>query len=220
MTRKARPTLLFAALALCLFGCDTATLSITDTDIGKLGVLLYNRIVGSSASVPRERAAAIPYATLGVRLGGSDQSMFVLASGSGTDLLWLGGKSVALSTRHGRVVRTVGFPHNISGVHAAEGVRQDFTQRSVDYLYDFAEESRYGIPVRCVRQNLGSERIVIIGVPHDANHLAEDCNASGLDWSFRNEFWVDTAGFVWKSRQFVHPKLDPLELEVLRPAAE
>ena len=212
-----------AALTLALSACaDIGNVSASNTDIGKIGALLLHEIggIGSSASVPRERPAAIPYASIGLRLGGSDESMFVLANKSGDNLMWLGGKSLAVTTRHGRVVRTVGFGSNISGVHAAEGVKQDLTQSSVDYLYDFAEQSRYGIPVKCTRQNLGPERIEIIGVPRDTMHIAEDCNASGMDWSFRNEFWVDSAGYVWKSRQFVEPRLDSLTLEVLRPAAE
>ena len=77
------------------------------------------------------------------------------------------------------------------------------SQASVDYLYDFAEQSRYGVPVKCRRQNRGAERVVIIGVPHDTSHVSEECSATGMDWSFRNEFWVDSTGFVWKTRQII-----------------
>ena len=220
---KTRCVAVLAALALGMSACaDTGSVSSADTDILSLGTVFLHAIggIGSSSGVPREQAAAIPYASLGVRIGGSDQAMFVLASKSGDDLLWLGGTSLGVVTRHGRVVRTVGFASNLSGVHGAEGVRQDLTQPSVDYLYDFGDQSRYGIPVKCTRQSLGPERIVIIGVPRDTTHVAEDCSASGFDWSFRNEFWVDPAGYVWKSRQFVTPKLDPLTFEILRPAAE
>src|SRR5579871_1033938 len=221
VTRKASAALLAGALAFGLFGCED-NVSNTGSDIAKVGVLLFHVVggIGSSEGVPRERAAAIPFATLGVRLGGKDEAMFVLAGKSGGDLLWLGRKTFAITTRHGRIVRIVGFPNNLSGIQAGQGVRQDFTQPSVDYLYDFAEESRYGVPVKCVRQNLGLEKVTIIGVPRDTSHVAEDCNASGIDWSFRNEFWIDATGYVWKSRQFVHPKLDALTLEVFRPAAE
>jgi hypothetical protein len=112
----------------------------------------------------------------------------------------------------------VGFDHNLSGVHLAEGIKPDLSQTSVDYLYDFAEQSRYGIAVKCTRRNRGPERIVLIGVPHDVSHVTEDCAAPGLDWTFQNEFWVDAAGYVWKSREFVDPRLDGLDLEILRPA--
>jgi len=215
--------LLATVLAVGVSACeDTGSVSSADTDIVSLGKVFFHLVggIGSSTSVPRDQAAGIPYASLGVRVGGSDQAMFVLASKSGDDLLWLGGTSLGVVTRHGRVVRTVGFASNLSGVHATQNVRQDLTQPSVDYLYDFGDQSRYGIPVRCTRQVLGRETIVIIGVSRDTTHIAEDCAASGMDWRFRNEFWVDPSGFVWKTRQVVTPKLDSLAFEVLRPAAE
>ena len=220
MMANTRSILMAVVFASGVSGCGS--MANTDTDIANLGTILFRAIggIGSSSGIPRERAAAIPYASLGVRIGRSDEAMFVLASKSGDDLLWLGGTSIAVVTRHGRVVRTAGFAHNVSGVHAAEGVKQDLTQPSVDYLYDFGDQARYGVPVRCTRQSLGTERITIIGVPRDTTHVAEDCSASAMDWSFRNEFWVDSLGYVWKSRQFVVPQLDPLTLEVLRPAAE
>src|SRR5215469_5199149 len=216
---RTRRVLMVAALALGVCACeDTGSVSSADTDILSLGTVFLHAIggIGSSSGVPRERAAAIPYASLGVSIGGGDQAMFVLASKSGDDLLWLGGTSLGIVTRNGRVVRTVGFASNLSGVPGAEGVRQDLTQPSVDYLYDFAEQSRYGVPVKCTRQTVGPERIVIIGVPRNTTHVAEDCTASGVDWGFRNEFWVDAAGYVWKSRQVVTPKLDPVTFEILR----
>jgi hypothetical protein len=206
---KTRCALLVAALALGISACeDTGSVSNTDTDILSLGRVVLHAIggIGSSASVPREQAAGIPYASVGVRVGGSDQAMFVLASKTGDDLLWLGGTSLGIVTRHGRVVRTVGFASNLSGVHPAQGVKQDLTQPSVDYLYDFGDQSRYGVPVKCTRQTLGTERIVIIGVSRDTTHVAEDCTAAGMDWSFQNEF--------------VTPKLDSLAFEILRPASE
>lgn len=218
---KTRSWLVAAALALGVSACEnTGSVSSADTDILSLGTIFLHAIggIGSSSSVPRENAASIPYASLGVRLGGSDEAMFVLANRSGDDLLWLGGTSLGIVTRHGRVVRTVGFSSNLSGVHTAEGVKQDLSQPSVDYQYDFGDQSRYGIPVKCLRQSLGPERIVIIGVPRDTTHVVENCAASGMDWSFRNEFWVDAAGYVWKSRQFVTPKLDSVTFEILRPA--
>jgi len=217
---KTRSVLLAAVFASGVSACGS--MGNTDSDITNLGALFIRAIggIGSSSSVPRERAASIPYGSIGVRLGGSDEAMFVLANKSGNDLLWLGGTSLGVVTRYGRVVRTVGFAHNVSGVHAAEGVKQDLTQPSVDYLYDFGDQSRYGIPVKCTRQNLGLEKITIIGVPRDTTHVVEDCSAPELDWTFRNEFWVDSAGFVWRSRQSVAPQLDPLTFEILRPAAE
>lgn len=210
------------ALAFSLAGCsDFGSMSSTDTDMGKIGVLVLHAIegIGSSESVPRERAAAVPYATLGVRLGSSDESMFVLAGKTGDDLRWVGGPRLAITTRQGRIVQTVGFNRNLTGFQSTAGGAPDSSQENVtSFTYDFAERGRYGVLVKCTEQNLGSEQITIIGVPHDTRHIAEDCEAPQLDWSFRNEFWTDSSGFIWKSQQYVSPDLDAFTLETLRPA--
>lgn len=209
-----------AGLAFLLAGCEgVGAVQTTDTDMEKVGELLFHAItdIGSSESVSRQRAGSVPYASLGVRLGSSDEAMFVLGTKSGSDLLWIGGTQLAITTREGRIIKTVGFDHNLSGFQATDkAVNSAEGERS--YLYDFAENSHYGIVVKCSRQNVGREQIMILGVPHDTMHLVEDCAAPQLDWNFRNEFWSDSSGFVWQSRQYVAPDLDALSLEVLRPA--
>jgi hypothetical protein len=205
-------------LAISLAGCSgLGNMSSTDTDVGMLGVILFHAItgIGSSDNVARERVVGIPYASLGVRFGSSDESMFVLAGKTGDDLLWLGGPHLAVTTRRGRIVRTAGFAQNLSGFQSIEGTG---TRSGQQYLYDFASLSSYGVVVSCSEQNVGEERIAILGVAHETIHIAQDCTAPQLDWSFRNEFWRDAAGFVWKSRQYAAPGLDPFTLEVLRPA--
>jgi len=221
MMRQIGGILLAGALGFCLVGCsDMGDLSNSDSVV--MGQLLLRAItgIGSSSSVPRARVAAVPYATLGVRLGSSDQSMFVLATKSGDDLVWRGGPQLAITTRNGRIVRTAGFVNNLSGFQAnvKAGSPTGGSLGTTTYLYDYADQSRYGIVIRCNVQNLGPEQITIIGVAINAHHLAEDCSAPQLGWSFRNEFWQDAAGLVWKSKQYVAPELDAFTLELLRRA--
>jgi hypothetical protein len=209
-----------AALGILAASCsDTSQFS--DTDMAKLGSLLFHQItnIGGGESVPRARAAAIPYASLGVRLGSSDESMFVLASKTGNDLHWVGGKKLAITTRNGRIVQTAGFAHNLTGYErfASQSVI-DRPANSTNYVYDFAERLRYGVAVKCTVRQIGAERIVILGVPHDTGHVEEDCEAPDLSWKFQNELWSDRAGMIWKSEQSVDPDMDSFRLEILRPA--
>ncbi|HEX4160442.1 MAG TPA: YjbF family lipoprotein [Rhizomicrobium sp.] len=210
-------------LGLCMGSCsDLGNFSNSNSAI--MGQLLFHAItgIGSSSSVPRTRVAAVPYATLGVRLGSSDESMFVLATSTGGDLVWRGGPQLAITTRNGRIVRTAGFVHNLSGFQTdvRSGSEGSEGLGGKTYLYDFADQSRFGIAVSCTAQDLGSERITIIEVSIATTHFADDCVAPQLGWSFRNEFWRDATGFVWKSKQFVVPELAAFTLETLRRAEE
>jgi hypothetical protein len=201
-----------ACLALPLAACEN------NSDAAKVGQLLLGQItgIGGSENVSRNQAAAIPYATLGVRLGSSAEAMFVLEAKSGSNLQWVGGTQFAIATRDGRVLRTTGFVHNLYGFHeeAANG-----TQGGVhEYRYDLADLNAYGVLVHCTERDAGQEQIGILGDAHATRHMIDDCVAPELDWNFSNEFWKDAAtGYVWRSVQFVHPGLDPLELETLRP---
>ncbi|HEY5049203.1 MAG TPA: YjbF family lipoprotein [Rhizomicrobium sp.] len=190
------------------------------SDIVQIGSLLYQKITGGdSEGITRSQADAVPYATLGVRLGSSGEAMFVLGSKSGSDLQWVGGTRFAIATRDGRILRTTGFVHNLTGfleqtpaVRSAAGVH--------DYSYDLADLNAYGIAVRCSERDAGRERIVIVAVAHLTSHVIEDCSAPQLDWRFSDEFWKDAAtNAVWRSVQYVHPGLDPITTETLRPAS-
>jgi hypothetical protein len=188
-----------------------------------MALLLYHLVggIGSTGAVPRSRVVSVPYASLGVRLGSSDESLFVLAGKTGDDLVWLGGARLAITTRNGRIVRTAGFKHNLTGFEAAPGQPATIGQRegiAEQYLYDFSDRSRYGVAIRCSEQDQGEERITVIGVAHDTDRIVEICTAPDLNWNFRNQFWRDRSGFVWKSEQYVAPGLDSFTIEILRPA--
>lgn len=186
------------------------------SDLSRVGSLLVQQVagIGSTSYVSRAQVLAIPYATLGVRLGSSDQAMLVLEGTSAGTLQWVGGTQFAIATRNGRILRTVGFEHNLASLQPAGPAAG-----GTDYRYDLPDLNAYGVAVHCSETDAGREQIEILGDAHQTEHVLEDCVAPELDWTFRNEFWRDSAnGFVWRSVQSVHPGLDPLELETLRPA--
>lgn len=211
--RRLRNLVACACGAIMVAGCQGSS------DAERIGQLIRIEIqsIGGTVEVPRDKVVAIPFATLGVQLGSSDQAMFVLQGKSGDDLQWVGGTQFAITTRGGRILRTAGFKFNIAGLQSEE-VAGSSADR--EYLYDFADLNDYGVVVKCVLRDSGPERVMILGDAHETHHLLEDCAATEMDWSFTNEYWVNpTSGFVWQSIQNIHPGLDPITLVTLRPAA-
>ncbi|MGD0192680.1 MAG: YjbF family lipoprotein [Rhizomicrobium sp.] len=205
--------MLCAAVVLPLGGCENHSDMVSVADLILQGV----GGIGGSDDIARSKVVSIPYATLGVRLGSSGEAMFVLESRSGANLQWVGGTQLALATRDGRILRTAGFVHNLSGFHDETATQS--SPETHDYRYDLADINAYGVLVRCKDHDAGQEQVTIIGELHSTHHLIEDCAAPDLEWNFRNEFWRDTAsGIVWRSIQYVHPGLDPVSLETLRPS--
>src|SRR6185312_7864901 len=66
--------------------------------------------------ITKDQAAAIPYASMGYRLNGGNEQLVVLATDANGEQLWTSAAHVVIVTRGGRITRTVGLEHDISGV--------------------------------------------------------------------------------------------------------
>lgn len=185
---------------------------------------LRARVTGSPSQVTLQEASAIPYASLGVRIDGGAEFLIVLATDAPHSRLWAAGKSIALQTDDGRIVRTSGLAHNLSGISGDVGVpispldalKQRGSKRTL--LYDFADLNAYSIKTACSTTRLGHENIRILGKTIPTQRVEESCRADALRWSFVNTYWMgEKSGMVWKSIQYVHPRLGPVATEILRP---
>lgn len=172
--------------------------------------------------VTLDEAAAVPYASIGVRVGDGPQQMFVLASNSGENNLWLEGQHAAVVTRDGRIVRSSGLGHDLSGYVVREpSTHLDRTRTTtLTWSADFADMSVFSAPITCEDKPVGPDQITILGKTINTIRVDEACNSPALDWKFTNIYWLDPqTATVWRSLQHVHPKLDVVELSVLRPAS-
>ena len=178
--------------------------------------------------VPRETVEAIPFSTLGFRYGNSPQAFISLAHVQGDKLIWISSDKFSIATRNGRIVRTTGFPQNLTGEdsttrdpltlpHAPGWESHDFYR-----MVDFQEDHGFSHRMKCSVIPLGPEEITILGTAFTASKYEELCEVETLKWRFRNTHWLDQmTGFVWRTRQWVHPDhKKPIELEVLRPSFE
>jgi len=173
--------------------------------------------------VTREQAAAIPYASLGYSLDDGNQALLVLATDTNGELLWTSPSHVVIVTRDGRIIRTLGLPHDLSGFTTpggpppspADAVRQPFTSTRQE---DFPELGFYGVAVSCQARLVGRQKIMILGQAITTNRIDESCQSRTPEWSFVDSFWTDPDnGFVWRSRQHINPKAGTIEIEIFRP---
>lgn len=173
--------------------------------------------------VTRDQAAAIPYASMGYSLDGGNQAILVLATDSNGEQLWTSPSHVVIVTRDGRIIRTVGLPHNLSGLTTAGGpppapaaaVRGPFASSR---LVDFPELGLYGVNLDCRARLVGRQKIEILGQAITTSRVEEACASRRPEWAFTDTFWIDPDnGLVWRSLQHVHPKAGTIETETFRP---
>ena len=83
-------------------------------------------LIKPSSDVTLDQAKAVPYASLGVKVGDGPQAMLVLADGTGPELSWTSASHISLITRDGRIIGSAGFEHNLSGFQSRTAERSDF----------------------------------------------------------------------------------------------
>ena len=190
------------------------------SDVVRVGKLLLNS-VGPVEKITRERAAATPYATMGLQLGSSPQALLILGTSMGDELDWFAGENVFVATRHGRVIRTAGLPYDLGGIrplNATVGENRNAGAAPMLSSVDFQDLGVFGATALCSSRNAGDDNVEILGASIATRHIVEHCEVQALRWKFDNDFWEDrSSGYVWRSRQYIHPKSPPIILEVLRP---
>ncbi len=198
-----RRALLLAGAVAPLAGCEMPYGLNLDTVKTSLAV---STGLESAPGITLEQASQIPYASIGYRIGGSQEYILVLASTIAGDLLWTAADHRALVTEGGRITRSAGFEWNLGETSFAQpdpvqtGLQQMTTNVLLVRSLDLRDIDRFGVSSL------------------DVLEVHEDCRCKDLDWTFQNIFWADvSSGFIWRSVQNIHPNLDPLTIEVLRP---
>jgi Group 4 capsule polysaccharide lipoprotein gfcB, YjbF len=193
----------------------------TGTDAGSVFQLARDLWSGNQR-VSLEEAASVPYASLGLRVGDSSETMLVLASDDHGRRLWTSAERIAVTTQDGRIVRTAGLQHDLGGYEMGYQITHEDGVTDVQWQADFPELGLYSVAIKCTDRRAGNETITIMGKAIHTYRIDETCFAdkSVLDWSFKNTYWLDpSSGLAWRSIQHVNPRLDPIEMEILRPPA-
>ncbi|MGD9638824.1 MAG: YjbF family lipoprotein [Alphaproteobacteria bacterium] len=166
----------------------------------------------------------IPYACIAAKIGKGQNSVLVLGQASNQDLIWYSADNAILITSQGRLVKTIGFEHNLSNTAWAHNdpiashlYGQPIPQTS-QRIVDFAEDNNYGIKIDSDYEFMGVGKIKIVDTLHETYVIKEKSYAKQLDWHFENLFWKDLkTGFIWQSVQHFLPNTPSIKIQVLTP---
>jgi hypothetical protein len=211
-----------SALGWLLIALPLASCALESSDTAQISMKLYQSVIGHGTKVAHDAAAAVPFASIGVEAGSSDQTMLVLGTNNFGDLAFYSANHIMIMTNHGRIVATAGLPNNLNRLQISNKSMLPEFAPSVgahyQLFYDFGDLGLYSMNANCTSNDGGPENIEILGTKIRTRHIVEDCNMASIGWSFENEYWTDAdSGYIWRSVQSPHPKLPALTIEVLRP---
>jgi hypothetical protein len=210
-----------AGAAAALAGCGDSELARTVVDAYRLTVIGH-----PDTQIDRDTVTNIQFASIAAKIGKGPRSLLILWRIERNDLHWLSADSAAVVTRHGRVVKTAGFPENLTDTRSSMRDPVELGLHKPANLGRFARQidldgpARYGVQIQSTFEPLGPRQISIAEIDFDTVVVRERCTATTLNWSFTNDYWVDPAdGFVWRSRQTIARGFPPIIIEILKPAA-
>jgi hypothetical protein len=213
--------LALVAAMLLLAGCSSSG----TTDYTQYYRVLRQSVAAgfSSGRITKAQAAAVPYASMGYRVNDGAEQLIVLATDANGEQLWTSGAHIVIATRGGRIVRTVGLPHDVAAMTPTAGLELPPALAALkgrltySRLEDFSDIPVYGAAISCTTWSRGGQTIVILGRGISTFRVDEVCRSLSLGWSFTDSYWLDRqTGLAWRSIQHIHPKGGKIETEILR----
>lgn len=201
---------------------------------GSVVELFTNTVTGKTQSpndypLSNEQIQAVPYATLGVRIGNFPRAVTVLARAEQQELQWVSADRASFYTCSGRLVRSHGLDRDLQATRwltpagdplAAFARTGELpvpgTYREIDLKHAdekaVAVESRYELR--------GEETLTVLGRARLVRRIDEVAVMPVWRWKTRNSFWIDPqSGRVWRSVQCYCPEMPPIEMVQLKPPA-
>jgi hypothetical protein len=174
-------------------------------------------------SITPELIKGIPYASSILKIGKGAPGLIILESLRGTEETWVSSDRIYLVIEKGRIIKSRGFFNNLVSFKSAKidfkrlmssGESEPFV-----YYYSYDEPELINMKVYGERRFIRSEKVQLLGYEKQLNLIEESFSNDYIGWQETNKFWVDDEMFVWKSKQFISPKLPEFNIEVTKKPA-
>lgn len=220
---RARLVLLLAAGLLA--GCSSKG----ESNFQRLGSLAKTSFLGADEKAPaRELTRAdldqIPYATIALSFDGGPRTFLVPLADNGGYLTYMDQNRRGLVMKGGAVTASKALGEDLRAVrhHRDDPVARQMplaawpTSLYRDYQFRKRDGVTYSVTLACVFERLARETIEIVELSFDVVRISEICTNAARQ--VVNTYWVEEdTGFIWKSRQWLGPHLEPATVEIIRP---
>lgn len=170
----------------------------------------------------------VPYASAYLRIGSQRQIFVVLAFAEenkitgAKQLKWVSADKSMIVTENGRIVKTIGLQEN--NLVALSGTYPNFsdvdTVCNYTLTYDWMPKYRYNYSATVQLSKSITSTVETVLYTSPTQIFEEIIYFKALDSKITNRYWVDTSGNVLKTRQYLGPNMEPIEMIFLKRYAE
>ena len=205
-------------LSLILAGCST----LSNNNIAGGYVQAYQAITSyfnpeeASDIFTPQQIAKIPYASMLLTIGKGSPGLVILESKVNENNTWVSADGVYFMLNKGRIVKVEGLENNL--IDFRTSIKDLATGNNVIYksYYSYDQPELFNLEVENQLSYEGEQNVELFMGKKVLHLYQETIHNRFLGWKERNLFWVDDNGFIWKSVQYVSPKLPPIKYEVTK----
>lgn len=135
-----------------------------------------------------------------------------IAERNGSAITWLTPDRNAIVTRGGVVIATRGLVGDLASARVPD-IRTARGEVTRDHYYLGPNQRSVRERFFCNVATDGAETLRIVGEAYATTRIIERCNSD--DTSFTNVYWIENTGEVRKSRQWIGPLVDYVNIEAV-----
>jgi len=171
----------------------------------------------------RELIDQISFASSVLKIGKGAPGLIILESIQNKEEVWVSSDKVYLVLRKGKIVKTSGLDNNLIDLKTSKIDFSDLIGKedklNLTFYYSFENPDLNNLKVNAEISYAGLEEVFIFEKKYSLHQITERISNSYIGWEAENKYWIDGKGYVWKSKQYISPKLPEFSLEVTKKPA-
>ena len=174
-----------------------------------------------NTTITRELIDNIPYASSVISIGNGPIGLMILESIKGNESVWITADEIYFVIKKGKIVETKGLSNNLSNLllpsyFEDSDLRQISQQETLNFYYSYDEPELIDLEVKVNYTNMGLHLVNILGDEKELILVKEKISNDYIGWQAENKYWIDDTGYVWKSQQYISPKLPIINYEITK----
>ncbi|WP_024870929.1 YjbF family lipoprotein [Tolumonas lignilytica] len=210
------------ALLLCLIASGLSACSNYARDVADTVKLATTGL--PDANISPDYIKKLPYASVYIQVDDAAKVFSVLAEvENNKELKWVTADHYLLTTKNGRVIKTIGFSEDITHTSntdndpLAQGITMLNTHPKWESTVFWSKVFKSGYKITSEFEPEGVEQIKILDQEKKLIRYDEHCEVAELNYKYTNHFWLDPiTNKVVKSEQYMGPGLPVLKITTLK----
>lgn len=179
---------------------------------------LKQLVTGVELNISSETIEKIPYASMLVRIGNGPTALMILESQINENYTWVSADGVYLVINNGKIIKTQGLNNNLKEKLEPSSKWNDYSYGKQEYISynSYSSPTLNNLKVISTYRQKGINETELMFGNKSLTLIEENIIAKDVAWKETNKYWIDDSNFVWRSVQYISPRLPEIYIEVTK----